>query len=69
LALFRRLGGHVESVSPSDFTLVISQPLWAAVTEATGRQHRDEARSRILHGEIAYRDVFKPHLRTETEHT
>jgi hypothetical protein len=27
LALFRLLGVHVESVSPSDFTPVISQPL------------------------------------------
>jgi hypothetical protein len=49
--------------------LQVDKPFLAAVIEATCRQQKDEARSRILNDEIAYRDVFKPHLRTETEHT
>lgn len=46
--------------------LEVDERLMAAVMAATGRQREDEARTHLLAREAAYRDAFKPHLRTET---
>jgi hypothetical protein len=46
--------------------LQVDEPLMAAIITATDRQRADEARTRLLAREAAYREAFKPHLRTET---
>jgi hypothetical protein len=49
--------------------LEADEPLMAAVMAATQRQQEDEARSRLLARETAYRTAFKPQLRIETART
>ena len=48
--------------------LEVEQDLLDAVLAATARQRHDEARSRILEQERAYRAAFRPHLQIQTEH-
>ena len=47
--------------------LEIETDLLDEVLVATARQQQDEVRAQILRREGAYRDRFRPHLRTETE--
>jgi hypothetical protein len=47
--------------------LEIEPDLLDEVLVATARQQHDEGRKQILERERAYRDRFRPHLRTETE--
>jgi hypothetical protein len=47
--------------------LEIEPDLLDEVLVATARQQQDEVRAQILHRERAYRDRFRPHLRSETE--
>ena len=47
--------------------LEIEPDLLDEVFLATARQQQDEVRAQILRSERAYRDRFRPHLRTETE--
>ena len=47
--------------------LEIETDLLDEVLVATARQQQDEVRAKILRREGAYRDRFRPHLRTETE--
>jgi hypothetical protein len=47
--------------------LEIKPDLLDEVLVATARQQHDEGRTQILERERAYRDRFRPHLRTETE--
>ena len=47
--------------------LDVEQDLIDSVLVATARQRHDEARSRILEQERAYRAAFRPHLQVQTE--
>ena len=49
------------------YALEIEPDLLDRVWVATARQQHDEGRKQILERERAYRDRFRPHLRTETE--
>jgi hypothetical protein len=49
------------------YALEIEPDLLDRVLVATARQQHDEGRKQILERERAYRDRFRPHLRTETE--
>jgi hypothetical protein len=68
-----RVRGYWQSVIDrlrhDPVTLEVDDALVDAVVTPTTCQQQDEARTRILAREAAYRAAFKPHLRTETTRT